>query len=131
MNRSRSLTILNAVLLSAALVLALVPLRPSPQASVEDHGSWMLRWWIPSVTLFTFGVLGQRRRRRVVLVLACLVYLVVFVEHPVCDLIPPERQKDFETVRSLEERARQGEPFSHLEGKWYQCKSWLARQLFF
>jgi len=56
---------------------------------------------------------------------------MVLMAHPVCDLIPAESQKDFETVRSLEERAQQGEPFSRLEGRWYQCKSWLSRQFFF
>jgi len=55
----------------------------------------------------------------------------LFLAHPVCDEIPAAIQSNFETVKTLEERAQLGEPFARIGGKWYQCKSWIARQFFF
>jgi len=129
MFRIDRLRLWNAVLLSAALALALGPLRPSPQASVESHGWWVLKWWGPSVVLLVPGLLGKWRGRRIVLIIACVVYFVVFMAHPVCELISAATQTDFRT--ELEKGARRGEPFYRLEGEWYQCKSWLSRQFFF
>jgi hypothetical protein len=50
---------------------------------------------------------------------------------PVCDPIPDRDLPAFETVMSLERRAAQGEPFKKKGDHWYQCKSALARAMFF
>jgi hypothetical protein len=114
-----------------ALAIALVPLRASPEASVHEHIFWVMKWWVPSLLLLAFTLFRRWRGRGVVAIVAGLLYFSVFLAHPVCDEIPASTQANFETVISLEERARRGEPFEKLDGKWYQCKSWLARQFFF
>ena len=86
---------------------------------------------MPSIALLAPGVMRKWPGRRIVLVAASLMYFAVYLLHPVCDEIPEAVKGNFETVRTLEERARQGEPFRRLDGRWYQCKSWLARQSFF
>src|SRR5262245_43432624 len=121
----------NVPLVAAAFVLCLMPLRASPQASVQAHLWWLWTWWVPSIALLIVGVVRRWRGRTMVLAAAVLLYFVVFLLHPVCDEIPAAIQSDFETVRTLEERAQQGEPFRRLDGRWYQCKSWLDRQFFF
>lgn len=50
---------------------------------------------------------------------------------PVCDPIPDAEVPSFETVMPLGERAARGEPFRRQGAHWYQCKSALARLLFF
>ncbi len=62
--------------------------------------------------------------------LLCVGLLVLYVLSPVCVPIYDADEPSFETVRSLEERAARGEPFEQKEGKWYQCKSRLARAFF-
>src|SRR3989442_12822154 len=109
MFRIDRLRLWNAVLLSAALALALGPLRPSPQASVESHGWWVLKWWGPSVVPLVPGLLGKWRGRPIVLVIAGMVYFVGFMAHPVGDLISAETQTDIRT--ELEKGGRPGEPF--------------------
>ena len=120
-----------AIPLILSFALALGPLRASPQASVQHHYYWVLIWWVPSIALLALGIMRKLRSRWVVLLAAGLIYVAVYLVHPVCDEIPPAIQSSFETVRTLEERASSGEPFRRLDGTWYQCKSWLSRQLFF
>jgi hypothetical protein len=62
--------------------------------------------------------------------LLCLGLLLVYVMWPVCVPIPDSEVPNFETVRSLEERAAQGEPFEKKGAHWYQCKARLARAFF-
>src|SRR5437762_12794803 len=98
----------NVVLVAVGLALALVPLRATPQASVQDHSWWVWRWWLPSIALLAPGVMRKWPGRRIVLVAASLMYFAVYLLHPVCDEIPEAVKGNFETVRTLEERARQG-----------------------
>jgi hypothetical protein len=60
----------------------------------------------------------------------CVGVFVLWLLSPVCVLIPDAELPAFETVRSLQERAAQGEPFENKQGHWYQCKSRLARAFF-
>ena len=53
-----------------------------------------------------------------------------FLFMPVCEPLGDEAA--FQTVRSLEERAASGEPFEKKKnGRWYLCKSRLARAFTF
>jgi hypothetical protein len=121
--------LLSVLLLAAALVLAVMPLRASADASVANHGWAFLRWWLVSAAFLLTAVAIQRRMAAVIL--AFVVYSAVWLAHPVCDPISVAQVPQLETVLSLEEPAQRGEPFRKLNGGWYQCKSWLARQLFF
>jgi hypothetical protein len=57
------------------------------------------------------------------------VYFVAF--HPECRPIPISQLAAFQSARSLEERAANGEPFEKRDGRWQICKSPLARAFFF
>lgn len=119
------------LLVTLAFVLALVPLRASSEASVQDHNFWLLKWWLPSIVPLSIVIMRKWPGRGPVLIMAVMLYFVVFLARPVCDEIPLSSQSNFETIQTLEERARHGEPFRRLDGRWYQCKSWLSRQFFF
>ena len=119
------------LLATLAFVLALVPLRPSPEASVQNHNFWLLKWWLPSIAPLSIAIVRKWPGRGPVLITAVLLYFAVFLARPVCDEIPLSIQSNFETSQTLERRAQLGEPFRRLDGRWYQCKSWLSRQFFF
>jgi hypothetical protein len=63
-------------------------------------------------------------------VLALLALLFGSLLMPVCVPIPKSSVASFESVVSLEERAASGEGFKKKNGRWYQCKSRLARAFF-
>jgi hypothetical protein len=63
--------------------------------------------------------------------LALLALLVGSLFMPVCEAIPRADVPRFEAVMTLEERAARGEGFQKKNGRWHQCKSRLARALFF
>ncbi len=63
-------------------------------------------------------------------VIALLALLLGSLFMPVCVPIPKSSVTSFESVVSLEERALGGEPFKKKNGRWYQCKSRLARAFF-
>jgi hypothetical protein len=116
---------------SAGLALALVPLRPTPWASVAAHARVLLRWWLPGLGLTIFGIAIIDRRRVALGAVGALVLAYVLLAHPVCDPIPPDELPAFETVMPIAARAAAGEPFREFDGRWYQCKSYIARAFFF
>jgi hypothetical protein len=65
------------------------------------------------------------------LLFTLLALIVGYMSTPVCTRIPKADVRAFETVKTLEERAASGEPFRKKKGHWYQCKSRLARAMFF
>jgi hypothetical protein len=58
---------------------------------------------------------------------------LVFLFWPICEPLGDDAaEAAFQTVRSLEERAAGGEPFEKKSnGRWYICKSRLARAFTF
>jgi hypothetical protein len=115
----------------AGLGVGLVPMRPSPAASVASHIGVLLAWLAPAVCSVVAGAALIGRAGALVGVAAVAVFGWVVVFHPVSDLIPDNEVPRFETVISLEERAVRGEPFRRMDGHWYQVKPWVARVLFF
>jgi hypothetical protein len=47
------------LLVTLAFVLALVPVRPSPDASVQDHNFWLLKWWLPSIVPLSIAIIKE------------------------------------------------------------------------
>ncbi len=74
--------------------------------------------------------------KRKVVILAALVALagLGWVGHPVCVPIPDEDLKHFTPI-PIEQRNDRDlflfRTFQKRGGHWCQCKSWLARQMFF
>ena len=115
----------------AGLAVGVVPMRPSPAASVAGHLGVVLLWLVPAVLSVVAGAVLLGRAGAVVGVVAVAVFGWVVVFHPVSDLIPDREVPNFETVVSLEERTARGEPFRRMDGHWYQVKPWVSRVLFF
>ena len=63
--------------------------------------------------------------------LASGVALVGYLLQPVCERLPDSYVSAPGQREALAERAARGEPFEERKGRWYQCKSRLARALFF
>jgi len=126
--------IIAVVLLVAGIVGLLAPMRPAVSMSVGEHGRVLAVQWIPSMIALLAGSALLWSRRRIVVMFwmgALAMAAFVWLRRPVCDAIPDSDVPAFETVIPLEERARRGEPFCKLDGHWYQCKSWIAREFFF
>ena len=72
----------------------------------------------------------MKRSLAVLAILVCLFWL----GHPVCVPIPDEDLKHF-TPLPIEQRNDRDlflfHTFQKRDGHWYQCKSWIARQMFF
>ena len=86
---------------------------------------------LAALLLVGASLLVDRRYRIAVSFASVLVLSLAALAHPVCVLIPEADRPAFETVIPLQERAARGEPFCRLEGEWYQCKSFIAREFFF
>lgn len=120
------------LLVLVGIVLLVLPLASSTHSSPGRDGAHVIAFWIPGLLLITLGTVLNRillRLRTVVILTVALAG--IWLMHPVCDRIADADVPRFETVITLEQRARQGEPFRKLEGHWYQCKSWISRQFFF
>ncbi|HJT01612.1 MAG TPA: hypothetical protein VJ756_21140 [Terriglobales bacterium] len=120
------------LLVLVGIVLLVLPLGSSTHSSPGRDGAYVIAFWIPGLLLITLGTVLNRillRLRTVVILTVALAG--IWLMHPVCDRIANADVPRFETVITLEQRARQGEPFRKLEGHWYQCKSWISRQFFF
>ena len=92
----------------------------------------VMAYWLPGLLLLGIGAMLDRtiRRARTAAILMAAM-AGIWLMHPVCDPIADAEVPRFETVMSLEQRAKQGEPFRKLDGHWHQCKSWISRQFFF
>lgn len=120
------------LLVILGIVLLVLPLGSSTDASPGRDGVYVIAFWIPGLLLITLGgVLNRTLLRLRTLVILAVALAGIWLMHPVCDPIADADVPRFETVLTLEQRARQGEPFRKLRGHWYQCKSWISRQLFF
>ena len=119
------------VLSVVGLAFALIPMRPSPAASVGGHVGVLLLTLAPATLAVTVGGLLLGRAGAISLPVAAIVLGWVILFHPVSDLIPDDEVPAFERVYSLQERAARGEPFRRMDGHWYQVKPWIARILFF
>jgi hypothetical protein len=125
----RAIPVISSV---AALFLASMPMIPTPQATPDAHWLVLAQWWLPSLLLLTISFVTYPGRFRLALfIVSAVVFFAVLLAHPVCVLITKQEQPNFETTVSLRERAIRGEPFRELDSNWYQCKSFLARALFF
>jgi hypothetical protein len=76
--------------------------------------------------------------RRVVSALVVALILTaglgLWLTHPVCVPLTPDDVTNAARYQPLEQRRdRQwhGPVFQHRNGRWFQCKSWISRQLFF
>ena len=100
--------------------------------SLERHWTVFAIFGACALTLMVAGSYLVGRPFRWVAGVASVVLLgLAALAHPVCVLIPDSERPSFETVMPLAVRAARGEPFCKLEGRWYQCKSFIARELFF
>lgn len=74
------------------------------------------------------------RRLGIILVLAVVGLGTAWLGHPVCVPIADEDLKTFKPV-PIEQRTDRDlflfRTFQKRDGHWCQCKSWIARQLFF
>jgi hypothetical protein len=87
-----------------------------------------------SGTVSSFDETGAMKRRLLLVVLLIAIPSLVWLGHPVCTPIPDEDLKSFTPV-PIEQRHDRDlflfATFQQRNGKWCQCKSWLARQMFF
>lgn len=62
-----------------------------------------------------------------------LLALLVWFLHPVCRAIPEEEIANFDPPIDTRTATNMiGQPvFQKRDGRWFHCKSWIARQLFF
>jgi hypothetical protein len=81
---------------------------------------------------------GEGLRPRIWVALLALILVTTAVSawlvHPICVPLTPADVESFNRWRPLEQRTdRQlhGRVFRQRAGQWYQCKSWISRQLFF
>jgi hypothetical protein len=122
-----------AVLVALGIIGIFMPLSASAESTAGRDGLRVLIYWFPSLALiFTGAIIGGRAMpRRFGTALLIGVLVSVWLAHPVCERIADEEVPLFETVVPLQQRAKGGEPFRNIKGHWYQCKSWISRQLFF
>jgi hypothetical protein len=119
-------------LLIPAIALLFTAVRPSPALSLDRHWQVFGKYAIPAALLLVgASLLVGTRYRIAVCVASVLVLSIAALKHPVCVLIPEAERPAFETVIPLRERAARGEPFCNIGGEWYQCKSFISRELFF
>ncbi len=114
------------------LALLVASVRPAPGSTLDEHWAYFGLWALPAALLFGVAVRVWPKRARIVGGLVATGALVwAALAHPVCVAIAETEQPAFESVQPLADRAARGEPFRHLGGQWYQCKSVLARTFFF
>jgi hypothetical protein len=120
------------LLVLVGIVLLVFPLGSSTDSPPGRDAAHVITFWVPGLLLVALGTVLDRTllRLRTGVILA-VALAGIWLMHPVCDPIADADVPRFETVITLEQRARQGEPFRKLGGHWYQCKSWISRQLFF
>jgi hypothetical protein len=125
-------TVAGILLVMVGIVLLVLPLGSSTDSPPGRDAAHVMTFWIPALLLIALGtVLNRTLLRRRTLVILGVALAGIWLMHPVCDPIADADVPRFETVIPLQQRARQGEPFRKLGGHWYQCKSWISRQLFF
>ena len=129
---SRCVTAGAILLVLVGTVLVVLPLGSNTDSPPGRDAAHVITFWAPGLLLIAMGSVLYRAllRLRTAVVLA-VALTGIWLMHPVCDPIADADLPTFETVISLEQRARQGEPFRKLDGHWYQCKSWISRQFFF
>lgn len=120
------------LLVLVGIVVLVFPLGSSTDSPPGHDGAHVIAFWIPGLLLIALGTVLERTLLRLrTLVILAGALAAIWLMHPVCDPIADADVPRFETAITLEQRARQGEPFRKLEGHWYQCKSWISRQFFF
>ena len=120
------------VTLTAAVVVLAAALRPSPLLSLSRHWQVFGLHACVSAALTTLAAyLVDRRFRPAAVASFAVLTALAALAHPVCVHIPESERPAFESVRSLPERAAQGESFCHLKGQWYLCKSYISTAFFF
>jgi hypothetical protein len=73
-----------------------------------------------------------RRRAAGIATIAVLGALVVFALRPVCVPLPPDRLAGFDPpIETRTDHDFYLQVFQQIDGRWYQCKTWLSRQFFF
>lgn len=129
---SRWVTAAAILLVLVGTVLIVLPLGSNTDSPPGRDAAHVIASWAPGLLLIAIGSVLYRAllRPRTAVILA-VALTGIWLMHPVCDPIDDADVPRFETVITLEQRARQGEPFRKLEGHWYQCKSWISRQFFF
>ena len=76
-------------------------------------------------------------RRSLIVGVTLLIALTIglwWLLHPVCVLLSPEdvaRAAEWQPLEQRTDRQLHGPVFQQRDGRWYQCKSWISRQLFF
>lgn len=132
MSHKRLSSVVATAAFLAGAALLLPALRPSVLWTIEAHWAHFARVILPSLALFAVAaLLASGRYRGVLWVLSFIGLLGEALFHPVCVPISELERPTFESVRALEERAAEGEPFYKLESRWYQCKSCISRSLFY
>lgn len=121
---SRWVTAAAILLVLVGTVLIVLPLGSNTDSPPGRDAAHVMTFWVPGLLLIAIASVLYRGllRPRTAVVLA-LALTGVWLMHPVCDPIVDADLPRFETVITLEQRARQGEPFRKLDGHWYQCKS--------
>jgi hypothetical protein len=76
-----------------------------------------------------------RRAALLGLVLLCVLGMAAWwLIHPVCVPLSDQDLQEFARwapIQTRTERQLHGRVFQQRDGHWYQCKSWVSRQLFF
>ena len=116
----------------AAVAVLFAATRPVPYSDLERHWLVLAAHATGAAVLLLCGwLLAGQGLRRLIVVSAPLLAFAAVLAHPVCVPIPEDQRPAFEAVVALEVRAARGEPFCKLGGKWYQCKSFVSRALYF
>lgn len=129
--RGRPSAVSVAAFLAGAASLLLAA-RPSAQSTLDAHWGHFALAMLPSLALFAIAAGMVTGAFRIGVLMTLLIGLAITaLLHPVCIPITEQQRPNFESVKTLQERAAGGEPFCKIDGRWYQCKSYLARMLFF
>jgi hypothetical protein len=78
--------------------------------------------------------LPRRSALALVATLGLMVLAIWWLLHPVCVPLSDADVREFARWAPIEtrtDRQLHGPVFQRRDGRWYQCKSWLSRQLFF
>jgi hypothetical protein len=68
----------------------------------------------------------------VLVIVTVIAALTAFALRPVCVRLSAEDLAGFNApIETRTDRDFYVQVFQHVDGRWYQCKTWLSRQLFF